>query len=30
MENRIEALRNTIERHNYRYYIEDNPDISDL
>ena len=30
MENRIEALRKTIERHNYKYYIEDNPEISDL
>jgi DNA ligase (NAD+) len=28
--NRIEALRSRIERHNYRYYIEDNPEISDL
>ena len=28
--NRIEALRNTIERHNYRYYIDDEPEISDL
>jgi DNA ligase (NAD+) len=30
MENRIEALRRKIEYHNYRYYIEDNPEISDL
>ena len=30
IENRIEALRNAIERHNYRYYIEDEPEISDL
>ena len=30
MENRIEALRRKIEHHNYRYYIEDNPEISDL
>ncbi|HTY62298.1 MAG TPA: NAD-dependent DNA ligase LigA [Acidobacteriota bacterium] len=28
--NRIEALRNTIETHNYKYYVEDNPEISDL
>ncbi len=30
IENRIEALRNKIEHHNYMYYIEDNPEISDL
>jgi DNA ligase (NAD+) len=30
IENRMEALRNQIEHHNYRYYIEDNPEISDL
>ena len=30
VENRIEALRKTIEYHNYKYYIEDNPEISDL
>jgi DNA ligase (NAD+) len=30
VENRIEALRRKIEYHNYRYYIEDNPEISDL
>ena len=30
VENRIEALRRTIEHHNYRYYIENNPEISDL
>ena len=29
-QNRIEALRQTIERHNFKYYIEDNPEISDL
>lgn len=27
---RIEELRNRIEHHNYKYYIEDNPEISDL
>jgi DNA ligase (NAD+) len=26
----IEALRRKIERHNYKYYVEDNPEISDL
>jgi DNA ligase (NAD+) len=26
----VEALRNKIEYHNYKYYIEDNPEISDL
>ncbi len=30
VENRIEALRRKIEHHNYRYYIENNPEISDL
>jgi DNA ligase (NAD+) len=30
VEKRIEALRNQIEHHNYKYYIEDNPEISDL
>jgi DNA ligase (NAD+) len=30
IENRIEALRNTIERHNYKYYIENEQEISDL
>jgi DNA ligase (NAD+) len=30
IEIRIEALRKTIAHHNYRYYVEDNPDISDL
>jgi DNA ligase (NAD+) len=30
VEKRIEELRAKIERHNYRYYIEDNPEISDL
>jgi DNA ligase (NAD+) len=30
IENRIEKLRRKIEYHNYRYYIEDNPEISDL
>jgi DNA ligase (NAD+) len=30
IENRIEALRNKIERHNYKYYVEANPEISDL
>jgi DNA ligase (NAD+) len=28
--NRIEALRQSIERHNFKYYIENNPEISDL
>jgi DNA ligase (NAD+) len=27
---RIEELRNKIEHHNFKYYIEDNPEISDL
>jgi len=27
---RIEELRNIIEHHNYKYYVEDNPEISDL
>jgi DNA ligase (NAD+) len=26
----IEALRRMIERHNYKYYVEDNPEITDL
>jgi DNA ligase (NAD+) len=30
IENRIEALRNKIEYHNYKYYVEDNPEVSDL
>jgi DNA ligase (NAD+) len=30
VEGRIEELRAKIERHNYRYYIEANPEISDL
>jgi DNA ligase (NAD+) len=30
VENRIEALRRKIEYHNYKYYIEDNPEIPDL
>jgi DNA ligase (NAD+) len=30
VESRIEALRRTIEHHNYRYYIENSPEISDL
>ncbi len=30
IENRIEALRKKIEYHNYRYYVEDNPEISDM
>jgi DNA ligase (NAD+) len=30
IESRIEALRHTIERHNYKYYVEDSPEISDL
>ncbi|MBN1570429.1 MAG: NAD-dependent DNA ligase LigA [Acidobacteria bacterium] len=30
IEDRIEALRNRIEYHNYKYYVEDNPEISDL
>jgi DNA ligase (NAD+) len=30
IEKRMEALRDQIEHHNYRYYIEDNPEISDL
>jgi DNA ligase (NAD+) len=29
-QSRIDELRAQIERHNYRYYIEDNPEISDL
>ena len=27
---RIEALRRDLERHNYRYYVENNPEISDF
>jgi DNA ligase (NAD+) len=27
---RMEALRKKIEYHNYRYYVEDNPEVSDL
>ena len=30
VKNRIEALRKKIEYHNYKYYIENNPEISDL
>ncbi len=30
MKNRIETLRTQIEHHNFKYYIEDNPEISDL
>jgi DNA ligase (NAD+) len=30
IEKRIEALRRKIEHHNFKYYIEDNPEISDL
>jgi DNA ligase (NAD+) len=30
VESRIEALRRKIEYHNYKYYIEDDPEISDL
>jgi DNA ligase (NAD+) len=30
IEQRIRELREQIERHNYKYYIEDNPEISDL
>ena len=30
VEKRIEALRRKIEYHNYKYYIEDNPEITDL
>jgi DNA ligase (NAD+) len=30
VEDRIEKLRNKIEYHNFKYYIEDNPEISDL
>jgi DNA ligase (NAD+) len=30
VKNRIEALRNKIEYHNYKYYIENSPEISDL
>ncbi len=30
VEHRIETLRRKIEYHNFRYYIEDNPEISDL
>lgn len=30
IEGRIEALRKQIEHHNYKYYVEDNPEISDL
>jgi DNA ligase (NAD+) len=30
IKDRIEALRNTIEHHNYKYYVEDSPEISDL
>jgi DNA ligase (NAD+) len=29
-QNRIDNLRAQIEHHNYKYYIEDNPEISDL
>jgi DNA ligase (NAD+) len=29
-QSRIDELRSQIEHHNYRYYIEDNPEISDL
>lgn len=27
---RIEQLRRTLERHNYKYYVENNPEISDF
>lgn len=30
IEKQIEALRSRIEHHNYKYYVEDNPEISDL
>ncbi len=30
VEKKIEELRKKIEYHNYKYYIEDNPEISDL
>ena len=30
VKNRIEALRNQIEHHNYKYYIEADPEITDL
>jgi DNA ligase (NAD+) len=30
IEERIKELREQIERHNYKYYIQDNPEISDL
>ena len=30
IEDRLEALREKIEYHNYRYYVEANPEISDL
>ena len=29
IKNRIDTLRNEINKHNYRYYVENNPDISD-
>lgn len=29
IKNRIDTLRNEINQHNYRYYVENNPDISD-
>jgi DNA ligase (NAD+) len=30
IEERIQALRKKVEYHNYKYYVEDNPEISDL
>lgn len=30
IESRVEALRQTIERHNFKYYVENSPEISDL
>ena len=30
VKDRIEALRARIEHHNFKYYIEDTPEISDL